>query len=76
MAKEHFDFYSVEIDNPDARNKLIGIMYRSHTFIDHFLNEIYAIFGKQQIQMKERNIIQRVSQKKNCNGNEGEKLQW
>ena len=34
-ANENFESCFVEIDNPDTRNTLIGVVYRSHTAIDH-----------------------------------------
>ena len=43
-ANENFESCFVEIDNPDTRNTLIGVVYRSHT--DHFVKDIDPIFEK------------------------------
>ena len=36
-ANENFESCFVGIDNPDTRNTLIGVVYRSYTAIDHFV---------------------------------------
>ena len=38
-ANENFESCFVEIGNPDTRNTLIGVYYRSHTAIDHFVKD-------------------------------------
>ena len=45
-ANENFESCFVKIDNPDSRNTLIGVVYRSHTAIDHFVKDIDPIFEK------------------------------
>ena len=46
ISNENFESCFVEIDNPDTRNTLIGVVYRSHTAIDHFVKDIDPIFEK------------------------------
>ncbi len=46
IANANFESCFIEIENSDTKNTLVGIIYRSHTPIDHFVNDIGPIFEK------------------------------
>lgn len=46
IANSNFESCFIEIENTNTRNTLVGVIYRSHTAIDHFVADIGPIFDK------------------------------
>ena len=46
VANANFESCFVEIQHHDKRNSIVGVIYRAHTSIDHFVNDVTDIFDK------------------------------